>query len=116
MENIAGAAAGRRTKVKSVMGCTGNKTFLSFLQQVSALLARPAGQQFCSHGCGVLIRLLEMPCSALPFEEVLEKEIVKETVLCIKWAKDQKSLASMRNFSTEPCTYISTQMCVYMIV
>lgn len=73
MENIAGAATGQRTKLKPVMGCTGNKTFLSFLQQVSALLARPAGQQFYSHGCGVLIRLLETPCSALPFEEVLEK-------------------------------------------
>lgn len=74
VENIAGAAAGRRTKVKSVMGCTGNKTFLSFLQQVSALLARPAGQQFCSHGSGALIQLLEMPCFALPFEEVLKKK------------------------------------------
>lgn len=113
MENIAGAAAGRRTEVKSVMGCIGNKTFLSFLQQVSALLARPAGQQFCSRGCGVLIRLLETPCCALPFEEVLEKETVKETVLCRRRAKEQKSLASVRNFSTEPRTHISTQMCVY---
>lgn len=113
MKSIAGAAAGRRTKVKSVMGCIGNKTFLSFLQQVSALLARPAGQQFCSHGCGALIRLLETPCSALPFEEVLEKEIVKETVLCMRWAKEQKSLARVRNFSAEPCTHISTQMCVH---
>lgn len=111
MENTAGVAAGRRTEVESVMGCTGNKTFLSFPQQVSALLARPAGQQFCSRGCGVLIRLLETPCSALPFEEVLEEETVKETVLCTSPAKGQRWRA-WETFLLNPVPRVSTQACL----
>lgn len=116
MESIAGAAAGRRTKVKSVMGCIGNKTFLSFLQQVSALLARPAGQQFCSHGCGALIWLLETPCSALPFEEVLEKRNSKRNGALYETGKTtEKPGACKKLFCWTVYTHKHTNVCVYII-
>lgn len=53
------------------------QTNLSFVQSISALLARPAGRQFCSHGSVIWIQLQEMPGFELPCAEALQKPACK---------------------------------------
>lgn len=52
-----------------------------------------------------------MPCSALPFEEILEKEILKETVLLYEISRRK-----LRNFSTKLCTHKHAAVSMHNLV
>lgn len=93
--NEAGAAAGQdagdiRDKIRC--GTGRGVTFLSSPRRVSALWGKPAGRPFCSRGCGVLIRHLERPGSALPCEGVLSNR--------------SKTVTSLLGLSAHSCSFV----------